>query len=76
MSAEVNIDWTRCQGRGLCVELLAETLTTDPWGYPLSRTSKPQGSAMLTVSETQLPAAREAVKMCPLAALCLHEEHP
>ena len=74
MSAELHIDWTRCQGRGLCVELLPESLASDPWGYPLSRTSNPEGSAMLTVSDTQLPAAKESVKMCPLAALSLREE--
>ncbi|WP_347038095.1 hypothetical protein AAHB37_15840 [Glutamicibacter halophytocola] len=34
MSAELNINWTRCQGRGLCLELMADSLDSDPWGYP------------------------------------------
>ena len=34
----LHIDWTRCDGRGLCAELLPELLDRDDWGYPLSRT--------------------------------------
>lgn len=71
MSAELSIDWTRCQGRGLCVELLAQSLTTDPWGYPLPRASQPEGRRLLPIADAQLSAAKEAVKMCPVAALSL-----
>jgi ferredoxin len=33
----LHVDWTRCDGRGLCVELLPDVLRRDPWGYPLAR---------------------------------------
>ena len=33
----LHIDWTACDGRGLCSELLPEILTEDDWGYPLAR---------------------------------------
>ena len=33
----LHIDWTRCDGRGLCTELLPTALDRDDWGYPLTR---------------------------------------
>jgi len=74
MSAELNINWTRCQGRGLCIELLAGALDSDPWGYPLAQDGRAAGNGKVHVDGDQLEAAREAVKMCPLAALSLHED--
>jgi ferredoxin len=32
------IDWTACEGRGLCMDLLPELLEPDPWGFPKRRT--------------------------------------
>jgi ferredoxin len=58
------IDWTACDGRGLCTELLPELLTSDDWGYPLAR----KGDA---VDERLEPYARMAVAQCPRAALRL-----
>ena len=29
------VDWTRCQARGLCAELLPEAVALDEWGYPV-----------------------------------------
>ena len=37
----LHVDWTRCDRRGLCHELLPEILVADDWGYPLSRTGEP-----------------------------------
>jgi hypothetical protein len=37
MTARLHIDWTACDGRGLCQELLPELLARDEWGYPLPR---------------------------------------
>ncbi|WP_345471026.1 ferredoxin [Glutamicibacter ectropisis] len=71
MSAELEIDWTRCQGRGLCIELLATDLTSDPWGYPLARRADGHQSGTVILAEDQREAADEAVKMCPLSALKL-----
>ena len=63
----LHIDWTRCDGRGLCTELLPDLLDRDDWGYPLSRNR---------VREPEIPAehlkyAKAAVKRCPRLALKL-----
>lgn len=34
MSQILHIDWTKCDGRGLCTELLPTVLGRDDWGYP------------------------------------------
>ncbi len=61
------IDWTRCEGRGLCIELLPEVLTTDPWGYPLAK----ERTKDLTVPAHLGEHARRAVDACPRLALRL-----
>ncbi|MGZ6833987.1 MAG: ferredoxin [Mycobacteriaceae bacterium] len=33
----LHVDWTRCDGRGLCTELLPRLNTRDEWGYPVYR---------------------------------------
>ncbi|HWS32832.1 MAG TPA: ferredoxin [Actinoplanes sp.] len=63
MTDSLHIDWTACDGRGLCAELLPELLTEDDWGYPVARGD-------MTVPAALEPAAREAVNRCP--ALALH----
>lgn len=64
----LHIDWTRCDGRGLCTELLPELLDRDEWGYPLARTGP--GSDVAVPAELAR-AARQAVALCPRAALRL-----
>jgi ferredoxin len=34
MSA-LRIDWTRCDGHGLCARLLPEAISLDEWGFPI-----------------------------------------
>ena len=68
----LHIDWTRCDGRGLCTELLPELLDRDDWGYPLSRNRS---------REPEIPGeltryAKEAVKRCPRLALRLVDDRP
>ena len=63
----LHIDWTACDGRGLCAELLTELLTEDDWGYPLTR----DGSAEPAVPGPLTDAARRAVDRCPALALRL-----
>lgn len=63
------IDWTRCEGRGLCMELVPEVLTSDDWGYP--RSARRDNS--LTVPDQARPYAEEAVKECPRLALRMVE---
>lgn len=31
----IEIDWTRCDGHGLCAALLPEQISLDDWGFPL-----------------------------------------
>ncbi|ORI13502.1 ferredoxin [Rhodococcus sp. 1168] len=59
------IHWSRCDGRGLCTELLPEILTRDEWGYPMGNTPD------LLVPVESLDNARKAVELCPRMALML-----
>jgi ferredoxin len=62
----LHIDWTACDGRGLCAELLPEMLDEDDWGFPVPRDH--------AVPEKLAPAARRAVDRCPALALRLVSE--
>ena len=64
----LHVDWTRCDGHGLCADLVPEVLTRDDWGYPVPRDPDNPG---LTVPRNVVPHARRAVDMCPLLALQL-----
>ena len=63
----LHIDWTACDGRGLCAELLPELLAEDDWGYPVAR----DGGAEPAVPPHLLAEARRAVDRCPALALRL-----
>jgi ferredoxin len=69
----LHIDWTACDGRGLCVELLPELLDRDDWGYPLARANG--GGAVdsrdVAVPASLRPHAERAVAHCPRLALKL-----
>jgi ferredoxin len=67
MPARLHIDWTACDGRGLCTELLPELLDRDEWGYPFPR----DGSREPAVPPQLLAHAERAVASCPLLALRL-----
>jgi ferredoxin len=67
MTARLHVDWTACDGRGLCVELLPELLDRDGWGYPLPRDAHPEPA----VPDALSGHARRAVAACPLLALRL-----
>ena len=65
---KLHVDWTACDGRGLCIELLPEVLGEDDWGYPLTHDG--------TGNDAEVPPnlgihARRAVDQCPRAALRL-----
>ena len=66
-SSRLLIDWTRCDGRGLCTELLPGILGRDDWGYPLAR----DGSREPVISPRARAYARAAVDRCPRLALSL-----
>ena len=69
----LHIDWTRCQARGACIELLGPTLTADPDGFPLAPGLAAVDRTNVPISAEQLPAARDAVALCPRLALSLRE---
>jgi ferredoxin len=67
----LHIDWTRCRGRGLCTELLAG-LGRDEWGYPVVA----GGGSDLPIRTQDLPAAEDAVALCPVLALSVRPTRP
>ena len=69
-TVRLHIDWTRCDGRGLCTELLPETLTRDDWGYPVAR----KASREPAIPPQSVKYAKAAVKRCPRLALRLIED--
>ena len=65
MSAPVRlrVDWSACDGQGLCAVWAPELVQRDEWGYPVV--------APGAVPAALLPVAREAVSACPRLALAL-----
>jgi ferredoxin len=63
----LHIDWTACDGRGICAELLPELLAEDDWGYPVAR----DGATEPAVPDHLADAARRAIDRCPALALRL-----
>ncbi len=61
--SQLTVDWTRCQGHGLCARLVPELVQLDEHGYPkiLAGPVPPWLSRH----------ARQAVDMCPALALSL-----
>jgi ferredoxin len=60
---ELKVNPVACQAHGMCIELLPELISADPWGYPLI--------APGPVPEELLPLAQRAVNTCPTLALLL-----
>jgi len=58
------IDRIRCDGHGLCAELLPELVRLDDWGYPII--------APGPVPDHLLAHAQKAVTACPVLALALN----
>ncbi|MEO8283175.1 MAG: ferredoxin [Pseudarthrobacter sp.] len=73
MSASLHIDWTRCDGRGLCTELLAGVLDRDDWGYPVARGRVGRDRTDVPLPDADIDAARDAVALCPVLALTLQQ---
>ena len=61
--ARLEIDWTRCDGHGLCAALLPDRIARDEWGFPVLD-GRPVGP-------TEEKAVRRAVTVCPALALRL-----
>ncbi len=62
---EIAIDRIRCDGRGLCAELVPELIRLDDWGYPIV--------AAGPVPEHLMSHAQKAVASCPVLALALRQ---
>jgi ferredoxin len=61
------VDRIRCDGSGLCAELLPELVRLDDWGYPIVASGR--------VPAHLIPLAKRAVDECPLLAIALrHSE--
>jgi ferredoxin len=63
----LHIDWTACDGRGLCTELLPELLDRDEWGYPVAQDGRPTRD--IEVPAVLAKHASRAVAVCPRLAL-------
>ena len=57
------VDPIRCDGTGVCAELLPERISLDPWGYPIIEPG--------AVPDHLLDHAQRAVTSCPRLALTL-----
>lgn len=57
----LEVDWSRCQGHGLCAHLLPEFVDLDDYGFPSFR----------KIPGFMAKEARRAVDMCPALALRL-----
>jgi NADH:ubiquinone oxidoreductase subunit F (NADH-binding)/ferredoxin len=64
----IAVDWTRCEGHGLCAHLAPELIRLDRDGYPIALRS-----AIPAWGERD---ARRAVSMCPSLALRLTAQDP
>jgi ferredoxin len=62
----MTIDRIKCDGHGLCAELLPELIRLDDWGYPII--------APAPIPERFAPLAQRAVATCPVLALALRKE--
>jgi ferredoxin len=59
----IEVDRIRCDGHGLCAELLPEMISLDDWGYPVV--------AAGAVPDHLRGHAARAVAACPVLALRL-----
>lgn len=60
---EIAVERIRCDGFGMCAELLPELIELDDWGYPIVASG--------AVPRQLLEHARRAVAVCPALALRL-----
>lgn len=62
--SQLAIDWTRCDGHGLCARMLPEAIELDEWGFPVLKPIPPGAEA----------SARRVVHICPRLALRLEAD--
>jgi ferredoxin len=59
----IAVDRIKCDGHGVCADLLPEMIELDDWGYPIIRPG--------AIPEAAMSHARRAVSDCPTLALRL-----
>lgn len=74
MKKVLHINWTACDGRGICAELLPTILERDDWGYPVAQATAQSERSKVPISPELMDAARDAVRLCPRLALRLVED--
>ncbi len=60
---ELVVDRIKCDGRGLCAEILPEMIRLDSWGYPIIASGP--------IPEHLMGLAQRAVDDCPVLAIAL-----
>jgi len=60
---KLEVDWTRCDGHGMCAALLPDRIALDEWGFPLI--------ASAPVAARDVTRVRRAIGVCPALALRL-----
>jgi ferredoxin len=60
---ELAVDRIKCDGRGLCAEILPEMIRLDSWGYPIITAG--------AIPEHLMGLAQRAVDGCPVLAITL-----
>jgi ferredoxin len=63
MKRQLAVDRIKCDGHGLCAELLPELIRLDDWGYPIISAG--------SIPDHLLPHAKRATEQCPVLALAL-----
>jgi len=63
---ELVVDRIKCDGRGLCAEILPERVQLDSWGYPIVMPGP--------IPEHLVGLAQRAVDDCPVLALALRTQ--
>jgi ferredoxin len=63
MDARLRVDWIKCDGYGLCGDLLPELIDLDEWRFPILQSGP--------VDRSLTHDAQRAVDCCPMKALIL-----
>lgn len=66
MERRLRVDWIRCDGYGLCGDLVPDLIELDDWRYPMLRPGP--------VDPARLHEAQRAVDCCPMRALFLEPD--
>lgn len=59
----LRVDWIKCDGYGLCGDMLPDVIELDEWSYPIVRPG--------AIDRADLHDAQRAADCCPTKALSL-----